>query len=71
LVRANNIETVSIFFKFNAVNFDADDNKFADAFLAANADFIVSNDNKLLKLNKNDFPGFKVLTLQEFSKLLS
>ncbi len=70
LVRAKNIETTSIFFKFNVVNFDDDDNKFADAFLASNADIIVSNDNKLLNLNKHEFPKFKVITLQEFSQQL-
>ena len=70
MVRAKNVELTSVYYKFNAVNFDADDNKFADAYIASNADIIVSNDNKLLKLNKHDFPPFKVITLQEFSKQL-
>jgi predicted nucleic acid-binding protein len=70
IMRSKNIEPVSIFFKFNVVNHDQDDNKFADAYLASNADFIVSNDSKLLKLNKLDFPVFKVITLQDFSTLL-
>lgn len=70
LVRATNIESVVVFFKFNAVNFDADDNKFADVYIASGADLLVSNDNKLLHLNKSDFPPFKVITLQAFSNLL-
>ncbi|NDC41378.1 MAG: putative toxin-antitoxin system toxin component, PIN family [Chitinophagia bacterium] len=70
LIRAKNLETVSVFFNFNAVNFDADDNKFADVYIASNADIIVSNDTKLLNLNMHPFPQFKVVTLQAFSKLL-
>lgn len=70
LVRARNIEFSTIFFNFNMVNNDADDNKFADTFLSSNADYIVSNDSKLLALNKSAFPEFIVLTLQEFSQIL-
>lgn len=70
LVRARNIEFSTIFFNFNMVNNDEDDNKFADTFLSSNADYIVSNDSKLLALNKSVFPEFTVLTLQEFSQIL-
>lgn len=71
VVRGQNIEYTSIFFNFNAVTKDADDNKFADAYLAANADYIISNDGALLALNNMEFPPFKVLTLQAFSSMLS
>jgi uncharacterized protein len=70
LVRAKNVETVSVFFRFDAVQFDADDNKFADVYLASNADILVSNDHKLLQLNRREFPRFEVATLQEFSRQL-
>jgi putative PIN family toxin of toxin-antitoxin system len=70
LVRAKNIEYTSIFFNFNVVARDADDNKFADAYLASNADYLISNDSALLVLNNSDFPPFKVLTLQAFSEML-
>lgn len=71
LVRAENVVCTSIFFNFNAVAKDVDDNKFADAYLAANADYIISNDGALLALNNMEFPPFKVLTLQAFSAMLS
>ena len=71
LVRAKNIELSTVFFNFGMVNNDADDNKFADLYLSSNADLIVSNDAKLLALNKSDFPEFEVVKLQEFSELLS
>ena len=71
LVRAKNIELSTVYFSFNMIYNDADDNKFADLYLSSNADFIVSNDTKLLALNKSDFPEFKVIKLQEFSELLA
>ena len=49
---------------------DKDDNKFADLFLAAGADFLVSNDSQILALHKSPFPTFQVITLQEFSAML-
>ncbi len=70
LIRADNTELTNIFFNFNLISGDADDNKFADLFIAANADYIVSNDAKLLALNSNKFPPFEVVTLQQFSKML-
>lgn len=70
LIRAKNIDFATVFFRFNVVKNDADDNKFSDIFISSNADLIVSNDNKLLALNNIEFPPFKVITLQAFSLLL-
>jgi len=70
LVRANNVEYTNVFFNFNAVENDKDDNKFADAFLASGADFLVSNDSSLLALNRHEFPPFRVVSLGEFLDIL-
>ena len=70
VVRANNVEYTNVFFNFNAVENDRDDNKFADAFLASGADWLVSNDSSLLGLNRQEFPPFRVITLQDFLALL-
>jgi predicted nucleic acid-binding protein len=59
-----------IFFDFNLVFLDSDDNKFVNTFIASNSDFIVSNDKQILQLNKNEFPQIVVITLQEFSESL-
>ena len=71
LIRAKNIELSTVFFNFNMIHQDADDNKFADLYVSSNADILVSNDAKLLALNKSDFPKFQVIKLQEFSAILS
>jgi uncharacterized protein len=70
LVRAENIEFSAIFFNFNLISGDEDDNKFADLYLTANADFLVSNDSKILALNALEFPSLEVITIQQFSKML-
>ncbi len=70
LIRAENTEFVTVFFNFNTIIADVDDNKFADVYLASNADLIVSNDKKLLALNKLEFPTFQVMNLQSFSEML-
>lgn len=46
---------------------DEDDNKFVDCAVAANADFIVSNDKGFRKLVEVDFPPLRVLTSQAFT----
>lgn len=48
-----------------------DDNKFADTYLAANADYLVSNDHSLLALHRLSFPPVRVVTLQAFSALVN
>ena len=71
LLTASNLSLHSIFYNFLLVHGDADDDKFADTYLSSNADYLISNDTKLLALKKLIFPPVKVITLQEFSGLLN
>lgn len=71
MIRAKNVEFINISFRFNLIYHDADDNKFADLYVASNADFLVSDDTKLLAMNNSDFPVFNVTTLEEFSLILN
>jgi putative PIN family toxin of toxin-antitoxin system len=70
LLSLDNVMYKEIFFDFNLVFLDSDDNKFVNTFIASNSDFIVSNDKQILQLNKNEFPQIVVITLQEFSESL-
>jgi len=70
ILTATNIALHDVFYNFLLVTNDIDDNKFADTYIAAGADMLVSNDTALLALNKNEFPHVKVVTLQAFSKML-
>lgn len=52
---------------FDAVKEDKDDNKFLEAGVEGEADYIVSKDNHLLKLV--EFKGIKIVSPDDFLKL--
>ena len=63
-------EFVTPFYKFNLITADADDNKFVDCAIAANAKCIVTNDHHYDVLQRIDFPHVNVVSLETFSKQL-
>jgi uncharacterized protein len=70
LLISENIELREPYFRWNLVENDPDDNKFADLALAANVDFLVSNDKHLLRLKELTFPPIPVVSLEEFKVAL-
>ncbi len=70
LLTAENASLYNIFYYFQLVQDDSDDNKFADTFLASNTDILISNDKKLLVLNDLEFPTMQVIQLENFSEIL-
>ena len=68
---SDNFVQVQVFYNFNLVETDKDDNKFVDTYIAANAMYLVSNDAAIISLRKNNFPPLQIITLQEFSRILS
>ncbi len=61
-------ERVEIFYAFNLITDDPDDNKFVNCAIAANAHHLVSNDGHFKALNQIDFPNVNWLTLAEFER---
>ena len=53
--------------KINIVKDDPKDNIFIETAVAGNVDYIVSQDNHLLKLK--EFRGIKIITPEEFNKI--
>src|SRR3990167_8199322 len=53
--------------KIDIVKDDSKDNIFIETAVAGNADYIVTQDNHLLKLK--DFRGIKIITPDEFNKI--
>jgi uncharacterized protein len=70
LLAGTNTSLYSIYYNFLLVRQDPDDNKFVDTYLAANADYLVSNDKDLLALRNLAYPPVTVITLQAFSDML-
>lgn len=54
--------------KFNAVIEDRTDNKFLEAAIAGNADYIITRDEKHI-LPLKEFRGIKIVTPEEFLKI--
>lgn len=65
-----NLHLVTSYFRFDLIKKDRDDNKFVDCAIAANADFIISEDKDFNVLRKVEFPKVEVLSLERFEKVL-
>ena len=57
-------------FHFHLIEQDKDDNKFVDCAIAANAQFIVSEDSHFKHLKNIPFPTVNVIRLGEFMNML-
>ena len=53
-------------YHFGLISQDADDNKFVDCAIIANADYIVSKDSHFKELNSIPFPQVRLLSLPQF-----
>ena len=58
------------YFKWNLIENDADDNKFADLTIAGNADYLVTNDRHFNSLKTIDFPKLDIVTIDEFKTII-
>ncbi len=57
-----------IYYQFQLITEDEDDNKFVDCAIASNAICLVSNDKHFQVLKKIDFPKLNLLSLDEFQQ---
>ncbi len=70
IINAPNVIEANVFYKWQFIRVDKDDNKFADCYVASGADFLVTEDKHFNVLKTIDFPHFRVLSINEFMKLL-
>jgi putative PIN family toxin of toxin-antitoxin system len=71
LLESKNVDFVSPDFNWNFITADADDNKFVDCAIAANADYIITHDKHFDVLQTIPFPRVNILTLHQFIQLLN
>jgi putative PIN family toxin of toxin-antitoxin system len=69
LLSAPNVRLIEPYFRWQLVQ-DADDNKFVDTAIAANADYIVSQDKHLHFLKKLDYPKLNIVKIHQFEKII-
>ena len=66
LLAANNTAQQEAYYKWQLIEADPDDNKFVDVAIAANADYLVTNDRHFEVLKQLEFPRVLVVSLQDF-----
>ena len=71
IISRKNTVRLDVHFRFNLIQADPDDNKFVDCAIAANASFIVSQDNHFDVLHAIDFPKVELIGIDEFVSLLT
>ena len=65
-----NVKSFTRYYRWELITVDPDDNKFVDAALACNADYIVTNDGHFDVLKNVPFPKVNVISADEFLALL-
>lgn len=70
LLSLENCILQSIYFEWGLIESDADDNKYVDCALAANALHLVSEDRHFSILRSIDFPHVSVIRIDEFLRLI-
>ncbi|MCH6233344.1 putative toxin-antitoxin system toxin component, PIN family [Cognataquiflexum rubidum] len=70
LENLQNVNFINSYYKFELIKKDFDDNKFVDCAIAANADFIVTEDKDFKILRSIPFPRVDILNIKEFEILL-
>ena len=70
IVSLPNLEFTTIYYHWELIKADYDDNKFADCAIAGNVDYLVTNDKDFNILKKIDFPKINVINLDEFKAIL-
>lgn len=66
LTNMENVVKVEVFFKWNLIKEDYDDNKVVDCAIAANVRFVVTEDRHFGELRNIEFPQVEVIGVEEF-----
>lgn len=70
ILNQHNIELITPYYRFGLIQADADDNKFVDCTIAANAEYLVSNDSHFKVLEEIPFPKVNLLLLNTFARMM-
>lgn len=65
-----NVYKTSIYYNWNLITEDTDDNKFVDCAINSNSHLLVTNDKHFQVLKNIDFPKIGVTSIDDFALLL-
>jgi len=64
-----NVKKVEVYYNWNLIIQDPDDNKYVDAAVSGGCDYVVSNDQHFKVLNQVEFPKVNRITIDEFLEI--
>ncbi len=70
ILNRSNTEHVEVYFHFQLIKSDVDDNKFVDCAIKSNARYIVSNDCHFQILKDIPFPFVEIIDIDSFLEIL-
>ncbi len=70
IFKMNNVKKVEAYYHWQLIRQDPDDDKFVDCAIAANADFIVTNDRHFDILRTVEFPLVDIIKAEAFLNVL-
>ena len=70
LLELDNVSKIQVYFNFNLIKNDPDDNKFADCAISSSADCLLTNDKDFNILKSIPFPKLNVLNIDEFRSIM-
>ncbi|MEA5461240.1 putative toxin-antitoxin system toxin component, PIN family [Arcicella sp. LKC2W] len=70
LLHLENVHQQTVYYQWNLIESDPDDNKFVDIFVASQADFLVTNDRHFNILQNIPFPPVNLIKAEVFLSLL-
>jgi uncharacterized protein len=65
-----NVHQIIIYYNWNLITIDHDDNKFVDCAITGNVDYIVTHDTDFDILKTIKFPEINILNVFEFKEIL-
>lgn len=65
-----NVSKTEIYYNWQLIRHDPDDNKFVDCAIASGADFIITHDKHFNVLRDIDFPKVQIANIIQFQKML-
>ena len=70
IARLHSTEFLEVYYHFGLIEADADDNKFVDCAVAADTEYIVTNDTHFNILKHIEWTKVNVIAIKEFAKQL-
>ena len=59
------------YYSWNLIKNDGDDNKYTDIYIAASADYLVTEDGHFNQLKKIDFPKINIVSIDGFLNVIA